>query len=313
MKVWTPLLLTTASLLLSHCRGADPSSSKLDWAHIPLSPGYQNWLINVPPQQSIRVCGTDQDVTIRAIKKWAAVIGREQHLNVVPCQQGNAQSATVQVTREFCDGVAFADPDTRRIMICPGITQVGYDYSHVILHEVGHLWGLCDLYTPSYYNCDRTYNEGVDPSALMMGGAGNATEIQQDDREGLIALSRRPEFAANRIWQSFLQQNASAPDTGNPAPAPAPAPAPDTGSTGCVFSGVTHPQGSIIFDGSQIVQCHKGNWRPVFGPSAARCEHGNVDYTEGDVIYDGQRFYNCAGGQWQALNLKLATNLCQAS
>ncbi|WP_141733225.1 hypothetical protein [Oligoflexus tunisiensis] len=298
MKVWTTLLLTSTSLLLSHCRAANQPVSELDWAHIPLSPGYQNWLINVPPQQTIRVCGTDQEVTIAAIKKWAAVIRRDRHLNVVPCQQGNAQSATVQVTREFCDGVAFADPDTRRIMICPGIASVGFDYSHVILHEVGHLWGLCDLYAPSYYQCDRSYDEGVDPGALMMGGAGTATEIQQDDRDGLVVLSQRPEFAANRAWESFLQGDLAVPGTG---------------SGSCTAAGTVHPEGSIIFDGTQIVECHNGNWRPILGPTSSSCEHGNTEYAEGDVIYDGQKFHSCASGQWQPLNLKLATNLCQAS
>jgi hypothetical protein len=67
----------------------------------------------------------------------------------------------------------------------------------VLVHEFGHVWGMCDQYEgPS--NCDPNFKSPHPDTKSMMGAATNVARLYltDDDITGIRALARRPGFSA---------------------------------------------------------------------------------------------------------------------
>jgi hypothetical protein len=139
-------------LMLLGCQQTDTESG-LSYAHVPYSEGGPQFLINVGPKETLCVSGSEASLVIKAIKRWAKLIDREA-LKVVDCGEVTDEDKRVTISTSNCDGVAFAIPERRQISLCRDLATAGASKESIILHEVGHLWGLCDLYEPAYSSCD---------------------------------------------------------------------------------------------------------------------------------------------------------------
>jgi hypothetical protein len=173
-------------------------------------------LIRLPPNAAIAACGAYQDWTIWAVSQWAQAINRHRDLKIVACDQASADAARIQVNYVAVnDTFAWAYMDTRVIEVHTGAVQNNAAFGSLMLHEVGHLWGVCDQHSmivatsqgmPSWnYFCDPNYRSPQpDPNAVM-GLAVGRQKLTWDDKEAIRRLATRPEIPANAAWQQWLE------------------------------------------------------------------------------------------------------------
>lgn len=198
MKLYTALI---GILLLISCKNynADHQSS-LKWGHLKdWDPQY--WLINVLPNETIDVCGDIElgGLAVIGIKRWLSQIDREKAVNV-SYQFGNKCKNpgkwTVKI-KPFGEG-GNANPETHEIQ-----AECNDDCESTVLHESGHLFGLCDQYE-GIDNCDSNNQSAMKEKNSVMGDS-YSTVFSHDDILGIKRLSQRPDIEANRIWSEFLQ------------------------------------------------------------------------------------------------------------
>jgi hypothetical protein len=69
-----------------------------------------------------------------------------------------------------------------------------------LLHEMGHAFGLCDLYQPEVRYCDKDHRTPVSGSSMMRDTNGDSFNLAQDDIDGIRAVFRfyRETMAAER-------------------------------------------------------------------------------------------------------------------
>ena len=91
---------------------------------------------------------------------------------------------TISVENDYCDKAAgcFYEHD-KKIVIATGARQ---DFASVMLHEVGHYWGLGDQYKKSRHNSSPIYSS---PTNTVEGSVMNASDLLTcDDNDGFINL-----------------------------------------------------------------------------------------------------------------------------
>lgn len=157
MQCRTSLIILRVSLLLlialAACRTTKPSESDLTWGYLGNITPHN--LIRQPSGTIIKVCGLYSVQTTWAIQVWAAYINRRL-IVVQSCDHPHivTQSATLEpllneecIRRGNTSGL-FADPYNHpmRIAMCNTTALNSSDIQAAILHEVGHLWGMCDQY-----------------------------------------------------------------------------------------------------------------------------------------------------------------------
>ena len=171
---------------LCACRTVGPTASSLKWGYLADD---SHHLINLPNNSTIGVCGADVEIIGWAINSWGAAIGR--HYSVVadcdhekidnwPPNSDFAKSNCAQ----FNITTAYARPelDPQQIVDCGEMDgAVGY------IHEVGHLFGLCDQYADHVGNC--AYNNGIVAGSIM--NASDKEYLTQDDLDGIRALAKK--------------------------------------------------------------------------------------------------------------------------
>ena len=180
------LILWALLSAMPSCHQAS-SDSKLQWGF--LAPG-SSLLIHVPDGGTIRVCGEYFNSVRWAIQTWGVPINRSYNV-VYDCTnaQINLFVQNEQYAKDQCESLkittAFAHPlqSPQEIVDC-GILA-GNDA--IVLHEVGHLFGLCDQYAASIGNCET--NNGIVIGSVM--NANNSLTLTEDDIEGIQALARK--------------------------------------------------------------------------------------------------------------------------
>jgi hypothetical protein len=205
--------------------------SETQWGHLFDA---KQGLIAVPPNGTIKVCVESKtgsydygELTKRGVLAWAATIGRDKALNVVTMNQcaknetrtegavyiqvdptANNCHLAIAYERRFGKGTQASS----LINICEESWTSGEAYA-VILHELGHAWGLCDQYIESdtwgyrrghfNSNCTKENRSATAGTGVMAGGGWlwSDRSPRSDDIEGMRALAARADIPANALWR----------------------------------------------------------------------------------------------------------------
>lgn len=226
MKYGYGLIFVSAIALFGCGPRENDNGSELKWGHLPTSAGSGNWLTNVGPEDEVELCGEDTSYLEVAVRRWAEPLGRAKHLKIVGCGKGTRVKSKItfatNVTAYPCtvSGVQGAtDPNSGQMNIC---SKLSAPIKYVIVHETGHMWGMCDMYAGGESRCDSAHKTVVDNSAIMGNGSvGDDPPLTKDDIEGIKAMGDRSEFAAvNKAWADFLATNPDSTTTGNGSATP---------------------------------------------------------------------------------------------
>lgn len=173
-------LLLIFSLFLLACKKQPIETSDTKWGVLgEATPenDYHKFLINIPPNSKIAICGRFMSGVNHAFKEWATHLGRLQNINIslyrdcskvaeggyhTIIESYNMDSSTLPLLSEKdmefvqkgCSrtdeegGIAmFASFSThkkpRHIIAACRADKVS---EHKMMHEMGHAWGLCDQY-----------------------------------------------------------------------------------------------------------------------------------------------------------------------
>lgn len=155
-------------------------------------------LLSLPPNSKICVRGYMAKETVAAIKQWTDAVGRTARLPAnVDCVDGKRNIEVRGPRDAACQGGIAGDTNTvDRIRVCQQYPAPVLQ--HVLLHEVGHMWGLCDQYGGGQ-DCQQGR---VNPNTIM-GVATGRTSLTPDDIEGIKYVTSQPNLGANRAWQSI--------------------------------------------------------------------------------------------------------------
>lgn len=241
-------LLGLALLLqLNSCRPPQGDmmggESGLKWGHLRYEQASGgNWLTNIGPQDQVELCGDAPEKLEIAVRKWADAIGRGKHMKFAQCNQANAgKKIKLTLRLNFAEypctinGVQGATtPNDGVIRVC---SRLAAPEAYVILHEVGHMWGMCDMYPGQTQNCDPNNMTQIDNSAIMGNGSiKDNPDLSPDDRDGVIAMAARPDFASvKKAWDDFLATNPSPSGEG---------PMPPTAATSGIYMALDLPDAS---------------------------------------------------------------------
>ena len=160
----------------------------------------EDWLISLPPGSTISVCGDYVTEGIQSVTQWAEAAGRSSGLSIVHgCSAGyvltihDSDNADAKALCAQYPGAAALGGKT--INFC---TNVGQDLRHnIMLHEIGHIWGLCDQYSTEGLdsstanaadNCDPNHSTAKDPNSVM--GAAMARRMTMVLRWPVVASKR---------------------------------------------------------------------------------------------------------------------------
>jgi hypothetical protein len=208
------LLITCGSflLLVSTCKGRYKQASTVKSPHGLLEDRGNHNLISIPPGSSLTVCGTKSTEVLTGIRTWAAVIGRDKLINFSDtCDQHADHTVNVYtfedngIGKKGCDDYqnqfSYTLSKKREIYLCP--TWKKKSEEGVILHETGHLWGLCDQYPPRdghKDNCDPKFKTpNQNPTGIM--ATSSAQGLQEDDKRGIVSAALLLDIPANALWR----------------------------------------------------------------------------------------------------------------
>jgi hypothetical protein len=201
--------LGSTALLFSCHAGTGEQDSKVNWGHMG---NVRQTFIALPPYSHISTCGYRKEFAKEAVLRWAAVIGRDKYLTIDDSCTRGAHRATfhgpdeAQRTGECQGGVMGFTDTVSNVYICYDVKE--NMLQNIYLHEVGHMWGMCDQYTDGLWNCARLNNQN---KRSMMGGADGKTELTPDDIAGMQALAARKDVPNYSAWQKVLAGEAAAP------------------------------------------------------------------------------------------------------
>ncbi len=175
----------------------------LDWGHLPYVTTDRNKLIHADPDDKIEICGINPEVTIWAVLSWAQPIQRFERLkqNLVPCNSGGSGR---KVLVEEINGGNKAPAWTAGSTVTINKDKIhNYNdnfFKAIMLHEIGHAWGLCDQYA-SVNNCHSGAGPKVN-DAVMGSTHQGKLQLHNDDMIGIRELSERGDLPANSLWRT---------------------------------------------------------------------------------------------------------------
>ncbi len=295
MKRSFGLVAALVSFMVACGPQTNEQDSELKWGHLPTSAGSGNWLTNVGPQDEIELCGTDTSYLEVAVRRWAEPLGRAQHLKIVACGKGTKVKSKITFATNHTEypctvnGVQGAtDPNSGQMWIC---SKLSAPIKYVIVHETGHMWGMCDMYAGGESKCDSKNKTVVDNSAIMGNGSvGDDPALTKDDIEGIKAMGARSEFSAvNQAWADFLATN----------------PTPGTGDSSGQVPGQAPANGADIF--ISLGEPDASGQGKIGIATALSANVFNVAICKGDKIS-----CSAAGAQWLSIDF-MRTNLSSST
>lgn len=193
------------------------SGSRTEWYLM------KNWqqanLLSVLPGQSVSVCTQVAKpewvpATEWAIEQWARAAGRWGYFKLVPCEEPANLKIRLRYPTEGEGNPLAMNYYSNK----PGVIVIGTgerakgDYlKAVMLHEIGHSWGLCDMYARS--NPEETCSDigdGVDNSELMGQTDASKLALTGGDAKALLRATTDQSLAANVQWAKVVQANPDA-------------------------------------------------------------------------------------------------------
>ena len=196
------VLLLLMAGLLQGCKPPTEPESRLQWG-VHKSARAAN-LLNLLPNQSVEVCADKQDwvaASHEAIQKWAAALGRWEHIKIAPC--GQRSDLTINVQGFESTGLNYFTARPGKIFMKSSAT--GNFLRAIALHEFGHSFGLCDQYKDAgSSNCSDARSERQQNEEVM--GATNASKLNltMGDIEGVRKAASDLSVRANAQWQNYL-------------------------------------------------------------------------------------------------------------
>jgi hypothetical protein len=164
-------------------------------------------LLNLPPQSKVCVSGYNAEKAVWAINQWSTAAGRQNHLKAASCynEAGARSIRIVGPESGSCDPNVAGKTDTvSEVKICQNFQENILD--HVFLHEIGHMWGLCDQ-----YDGGRNCQGGTTNPNTVMGAASGLQSLTPDDIEGIRAVTQSDSIPANQAWKSIQASTLSSP------------------------------------------------------------------------------------------------------
>jgi len=191
MNTHNRIIAVALCCLFVACNNAPSNqASELKWGHLKPS---SNHLIHLPDHSEIRVCGSHYEMIKEAINTWAAIINRNFKVkysctNAHIYSYGSHQSHT----QKKCELYNY---ENRMFVYDELHPQELYDCDKKpsrlrpsILHEVGHLFGLCDQYPGQIEKCATS--TAPDHQSIMKDTYGN-NSLGIDDITGIRALAKK--------------------------------------------------------------------------------------------------------------------------
>jgi len=191
----TNFILKTAQLLaMAACMASCRTTSTTDqisttkWG---LLPTQSHHLIHLPDGEEIRVCGVYFEQIRWAIQTWSKEIQRSYDVKS-SCTRPhiNAYGPQDPTTKRECARWGFTDRMYMHDHLNPmPLYDCGYPYDQrpALLHEVGHLFGLCDQYPEQIHKC--AISTEVVPGSVMHEASKDF--LTPDDIEGIKQAARR--------------------------------------------------------------------------------------------------------------------------
>lgn len=171
-------------------------------------------LLKIPPRGKVTVCADRQQVgenVAQSVLIWAKEIGRDKYIT---SKNDCDRSSDVTLTVQAANDVQTANTAYWEGKINYNATDATYQQLAVMLHEVGHNWGLCDQYTSALWNCDQSeqsaWNENSNGVSVM--GGNYKTTLAADDIKGIKHITSMQGVGQNDQWKTFLAGN---PDSNN--------------------------------------------------------------------------------------------------
>jgi len=203
------------------------------------------------PGETVAVCakaGAEAQAAqfVTAIKSWFAAANRSQ----VPVAEGCTGDRVVNI--EIMPwagyfGLTYPNTDQKNHQFL--VKVVANASPLTAMHESGHLFGFCDLYSngiDQQINANCTTNNGI-PGPSVMNSSANGGVLSSEDLAGIQAMLARPELAsATAAWQAVSRKDSS---TSAPVTTPATAPSaaiPDNSAYQLGIVGSVSATGSLI-------------------------------------------------------------------
>ncbi len=178
----------------------DSSESELKWGMH--SSGLAANLLNLRPRQSVAICSQNAShvtAAVDAIKQWSSAIGRWGHFTVNKC--GTKSDLVINVRGSSVIG---RNQFTARPGFIEVLSTARNEYLHaILLHEVGHSWGMCDQYmSPASARCRYMPNSGQNNSEVMGTTTASKLKLTAGDIKGVqqVAAMNSP---VNNEWKAF--------------------------------------------------------------------------------------------------------------
>ena len=181
----------------------DPYSGT--WGH--LAAGRQKWLAQMEPGNHVSVCGDSESALSEGLSQWSDAAGRSGSLKVdsecdlsaerVIKVVGTETSESQRRCATFPKAAALTYVEQGLVVVC----ENGGNLQAIMLHEAGHLWGMCDVYPQQLAgsgNCDSRFFTGASRKSVM--GASYESVLSNDDKAGIKALIERRDIGGNGKW-----------------------------------------------------------------------------------------------------------------
>ena len=221
-KIFWMILLISLSTSLISCAGVLSTQNNVN-----LAPAVNKELTRNPsmllyanPSASIAVCDEDDSVAdkiLQAVEEWAKVIDRNKALVFEKyefdsenrdCKKPNYPASFIIIGLHD-NSFEKESAMKQKVTTSTGAAKVKFrdnnpDYK-IILHEAGHLWGMCDQKDENSQkfglNCKSTDIKESEVDSVM--GRANQDTLTQKDKQGLDQVKEIVE-----LDESFFEQDA---------------------------------------------------------------------------------------------------------
>gem|GEM_PF-4771461 len=213
-------LYSFAFLAILGCKIETPASSGLSGDLLSYAQ-FAN-IASLRPGESIEFCGRSDQVAAAesALSKWLTPLGREGHINVNTCNQGSTLRINMTGINQCagspaCNSYQFSYGGGEQSQLPDGTIEIqssinGVYLDAIMLHELGHSFGLCDQY-PNSHNCSTGSTKSN--SEVMGTTDPTKSELTPGDIETVIIAASENLRSAEQ-WEEFERSSAS-----NPSPA----------------------------------------------------------------------------------------------